>query len=201
MSRWWVIILAAIVIAGLLWQIDEQEEATPSRTEEVQAQEPDAFAVDVDYTFLRPDGTAQYHLRAEEIRQFDADDLTRLTAPRLSLFSLDQPPWKVRANHGYIRKRVNAEEEIEETVYLREEVELMQETVDRGQLIMRSNALYIYPHRQYAETDRGVIIDSEVGRTVAASLKANLATGVLDLSSSSSQRVHTIVLPEQFKKK
>ena len=35
---------------------------------------------------------------------------------------------------------------------------------------------------------------------VRAGLRADLTSGVLTLSSAETQRVHTIVLPEQFKK-
>ena len=44
------------------------------------------------------------------------------------------------------------------------------------------------------------MIDTEVGRTKAAGMRANLESGVLSLISAQHQRVHTIVLPEQFKK-
>jgi len=201
MSRWWVFALAILAFGVLLVQLSDQNDQAENTTTHVEVNEPDAFAKDVDYTFLRPDGTPHYHLLAEEIRQFDSEDLTRMTALELTLFNIEKPPWKVRANHGYIRKRANAEGVLKEVVYLREQVVLVQKTDNHGQLVMRSEAFYIYPDRQYAETDRDVIIDTEVGRTTAAGLKANLESGVLKLSSSATQRVHSIVLPEQFKKK
>ena len=64
---------------------------------------------------------------------------------------------------------------------------------------MRTPALYLYPDRQYAETDQDVIIDTDVGRTKAVGLQGDLQQGLLNLFSSADQRVHTIVLLGQFK--
>ena len=64
---------------------------------------------------------------------------------------------------------------------------------------MSSPQLYIYPDRQYAETDQAVMIDTNAGRTKAVGLAAYLDRSVLELSSNETQRVHSIVLPYQFK--
>ena len=64
---------------------------------------------------------------------------------------------------------------------------------------MRSPSIVLYPDRQYAETDQDVMIDTAVGRTQAAGMKGELQRGLLNLYSKPEQRVHTIVLPNQFK--
>ena len=66
-------------------------------------------------------------------------------------------------------------------------------------MTIRSPAFYIYPERQYAETDEDVMIDTEVGRTSAHGMEGDLARGLLKLFSNTDARVHTIVLPDQFK--
>ena len=81
-----------------------------------------------------------------------------------------------------------------------EDVTMQQEHPVNGTLTIRSQSFSIFPKREYAETDDDVIIDTEVGRTEAAGMQANLATGLLTLTSSNAQkRVHTVILPEQFK--
>jgi lipopolysaccharide export system protein LptC len=57
----------------------------------------------------------------------------------------------------------------------------------------------LYPARQYAETDQDVMIDSHIGRTTATGLEGDLQLGMLRFFSSRSARVHTVLLPEQFK--
>lgn len=44
------------------------------------------------------------------------------------------------------------------------------------------------------------MIESNAGRTTAVGLTADLGAGLLTLSSSESQRVHTTVLPNQFRR-
>ena len=88
---------------------------------------------------------------------------------------------------------------MQDVVYLNDDVHMVQSHPENGLVIMRTEAISIYPDRQYAETDQNVMIDTDVGRTQAAGMSADLETGVVSLTSDSQQRVHTIVLPEQFK--
>jgi len=44
------------------------------------------------------------------------------------------------------------------------------------------------------------MIDTNAGRTMAVGLTADLAAGLLELSSNETQRVHTTVLPSQFRR-
>jgi lipopolysaccharide export system protein LptC len=65
---------------------------------------------------------------------------------------------------------------------------------------LTTDALYVYPDRRYAETDRPVMIDTNSGRTTAVGLKGDLSRGLLQLFSAADAKVHTIVLPDQFKR-
>lgn len=199
-SRWSATGLAIIVAVALLWAWRDSPDSSPDTDTDSISTEPDVFGQNVRFNQLRPDGTLHYKLIASAIRQFDAEELTRMTAPELKLLNLDQPPWDITANHGYIRKQPSPTGTPEEVVFLREQVKLLQNHQETGAVTMRSEAFYIYPDRQFAETEQDVIIDTEVGRTIAGGLQANLENGVLKLSSSARQRVHTIVLPEQFQK-
>jgi len=189
----------ALVAAFVVYQLIGRDAPAPDEQEAVMRNEPDIYAEDVLFNQLRGDGSLHYRLQAEVIRQFNRDQLTRLTEPDLHLLNPEQPPWDIGARHGYIRKRPGPDGNPEEVVYLREAVELVQQHPQNGQITLRSESFYIYPNRQFAETDQNVMIDTEVGRTQAAGMTANLQTGLLNLTSNSGQRVHTIVLPEQFK--
>lgn len=198
------ITLGVVLVLGLLWQLfgqsdqDRADSASPADT--LIESEPDIYGHGVTFTQLRDDGSLQYQLTASAIRQFQDNNLTSMVSPSLKLHNPQQPPWDIRSNHGYIRGAETGGENKEEVVYLREEVLLEQNDPERGFITMRSEAMYFYPDRQYAETDQGVMIDTQVGRTRAAGMQAYLDTGLLKLMSNETQRVHTIVLPEQFKK-
>ena len=199
MGRYIGIAVIAVVAAYAMYQLIGTDVPEQSEKETIILTEPDVFGEDVLFNQLRADGSLHYRLRASAIRQFNSDELTRMTTPELHLTNIKQPPWDIGSRHGYIRSRTNPEGNPEEVVYLRDTVKMVQEHPVNGQITLRSESFYIYPDRQYAETDQDVMIDTEVGRTTAAGMRADLKTGTLNLSSSSSQRVHTIVLPEQFK--
>ncbi len=204
MWRWAGITFGFVVVGALLWQLLGQSRQDRTEglngTDTLIESEPDIFGHSVTFTQLRNDGSLQYELTASAIRQFQDNGLTTMVSPSLKVHSSEQPPWDIRSNHGYIRGAQSESEDKEEVVYLREKVLLEQNNPDRGFITMRSEAMYFYPDRQYAETDQGVMIDTQVGRTRAGGMQAYLDTGLLNLMSNGTQRVHTIVLPEQFKK-
>ena len=189
---------AGLALLGLLLMNSTPEPAA-EHTETLIVQEPDVQAQNVEFQQLNVDGSLHYRLKAEHIKQFENDQLTRMNKPKLHLTSLEQPPWDVRSNTGHIRKIADPNGAREDVVYLHEDVHMVQVHPTSGLVTLRSEVFYIYPDRQFAETDQNVMIDTEVGRTIAAGMAADLETGKLTLSSDSKQRVHTIVLPEQFK--
>ncbi|MEQ9451460.1 MAG: LPS export ABC transporter periplasmic protein LptC [Pseudomonadales bacterium] len=201
MSRFTPMLLL-LLAAGLAWYLlrEPAEEVADDVTEVVERKTPDLFGEQIRFNQLHADGHLHYRLDADSIEQFNADNLTRMAMPRLHLRSAAQPPWDIQSEEGFIRKTTTAENIVEDIVYLRQKVQMRQENPENGPITLRSESIYLYPDRQFAETQQGVIIDTEVGRTTAAGLTADLESGLLRLSSNATQRVHTIVLPEQFKK-
>lgn len=222
-----VVLIGGIGLVVFWWQEDPDAQETGPETR-VEIKQPDLFGRDVNFNQFHADGTLHYRLQAAVIRQFEADRLTRLETPHLHLRSTDQPPWDIYAESGFIRTQANDKGVDEEVVYLSENVRMLQEHPENGLLTLRSSSFYLYPDRQYAHTEQGVIIDSQVGRTTAAGMVADLNTGVLSLTSGprprtppgattvedvdaepdvaagelnrpTIQRVKTIVLPDQFK--
>ena len=140
----------------------------------------------------------KYRLRSEEIEHFEAERRTRLEQPSLVLHSEDQPPWHINSNVGYLRYTEPSDgTTAEEIVLLRDDVVMRQRRTDSGLLTIKSDSFDVYPERRHIETVDDVMIDSDVGRTVAHGLNGNLDAGLLALSSNEHQRVHTIVLPDQ----
>ncbi len=200
-TRWWVWAAAAVtlVVAAILLVEPFAPSPGPLELPPELLGEPDLYMEDAIITQYQPDGSMKYQLVSHQIRHFERDGLTRLTAPRLTLHNQTQPPWKVESDHGYVRRRTNDLGEAEETVFLRSNVKLEQRYDDGRRLRLESPSLYIFPDAQYAETEQNVIVDSDISRTKGVGLQGNLQSGVLKLFSSAQQRVHTIVLPEQFK--
>ncbi|MDH3641826.1 MAG: LPS export ABC transporter periplasmic protein LptC [Gammaproteobacteria bacterium] len=201
-TRWWAAWVAAGALLGAagLWLWDPL--ATPPVVQALPdelAGEPDLYMEDALITQYQPNGSMKYQLQSTRIRHFERDNLTRLAAPVLTLHNPNQPPWKIDSHQGYIRRRANENGTPEEVVFLRRDVGVEQRYEDGRRLRIESPSLYIYPDRQFAETQQAVMIDTEVGRTTAVGLRGDLQRGLLKLFSSTQQRVHTIVLPGQFK--
>ena len=200
-TRWWAWVAAgALLGAAALWLWDPlAAPLVPESLPDELADEPDLYMEDALITQFQPNGSMKYQLHSTQIRHFERDNLTRLAAPVLTLHNPDRPPWKIDAAQGYIRRRADEHGAPEEVVFLRRDVGLEQRFEDGRRLRIESPSLYIYPDRQFAETEQAVMIDTEVGRTTAVGLRGDLQRGLLKLFSSTQQRVHTIVLPGQFK--
>lgn len=196
------ILLATLVVAAVLWWLQRPAPDNPTATNALPEEllgEPDLYLEGAKIRQYDADGGLSYRLLADYIRHFETDAITRLTLPDLTLFNHTALPWRSTAGQGFIRQEIGPAGVPEELVFLRDNVELQQRE-DNGRFMkLRSDHMYVYPDRQYAQTDRSVTIDTEVGRTKAAGMAADLAAGKVELSSSASQRVQTIVLKDQFK--
>ena len=196
----WSALALAGVVAGfwfLFGQFDEVP-ADPELPVELVG-EPDLYIEEAIITQFRRDGALKYRLQSQEIRHFELDMVTYLQAPELTLYGVENPPWHLASEHGDIHQSLTRSGDTEEVVTLRESVTVRQRFADGRYTSLYASSLDLYPDRQYAETDQSVMIDTEVGRTLAVGLQAHLERGLLMFSSSTEQRVHTIVLPGQFK--
>lgn len=195
----WITTVGAVVVGAVVMfapaPATDESLALPPEL----ADEPDLYIEDATITQFAEDGNMRYQLVSAQIRHFEREQVTRLTAPVLTLFDATQPPWHISSIDGDIRKRARPSGGEEEVVFLRGEVVLKHTTADGHYITMRSPSIVLYPDRQYAETDQDVMIDTAVGRTQAAGMKGELQRGLLNLYSKPEQRVHTIVLPNQFK--
>ncbi len=163
--------------------------------------EPDLRLGGATITEFDPSGRLKYRLHAEQMSRFEATTETALTEPRLLVHSDSGAPWNVESRTGMIRDVVDPAGELENVVLLRDDVVLRQldKVSGRPILVIRSAAIDLFPARQFAKSPVSVMIDSDVGRTQAASMQGDLKTGQLHLSSDAQQPVHSIVLPTQFK--
>jgi len=214
-------LIAGVFAAALLctgWWVYHSDPETDSATvlneTSTYNKEPDVFARDVRYTQLLPDGSLQYRLLAKHVSQFEDDELAYLADPDLHLPGATGTPWDITAQQGTLRREKQADGALEDVIDLKLNVVIRQNHPQNGMTTLRSDSFKLYPEREFAETTESVMIDTDVGRTSAAGMTANLATGLLSLKSGeetqpsngqpvsenvSNTRVRTIILPEQFK--
>lgn len=199
MSRWtWLLVLlGSIVLFVSIGARRDTRIAEPTQPETTS--EPDLYMADATIAQYDDDGRLRYRLASDEVRHFEADSVTRLSSPTLTLNRAPQSAWLATAKQGTVEYQDSADGRREEIVHLSDDVRLeQQDATDRIEL--RCDSLRLYPARRFAETDQPVMITSNSGRTSAAGLSGDLKSGLLKLSSSATQRVHTVVLPGQFKR-
>ncbi len=158
--------------------------------------EPDIFMESPVVSQYRDDGTVEYRLLARTASHYQGQYLTLLDDPRLTLFRGQASPWRVTARKGSLSRPPGTA--AEETVTLDDHV-VLQTTENGGQIRLTTPSLTLFPQREYAETDRDVMIDSLFGRTTATGLQGDLEKGTLKLSTAAGTRVRTVLQPEQFK--
>ncbi len=194
----WLLPMLAVAVAAIGLMVLELPEPVPTEPTEEFPEAPDLVMTGTEIYQYSDTGALHYVLRASEIRHFDPEALTRMNAPRLTLYSEDDAPWEGAAAFGYLRQASTGTGE-EELVFLRQNVRLEQRRPDGSQLKLTAPSLYLYPERQYAETEQDVMIETRVGTTRAEGMQADLKSGLLRLTSRQDNPVHTILLPDQFK--
>jgi lipopolysaccharide export system protein LptC len=193
---WLLVVFGCIAL--LVSLSDWQHIAVLPSEQPAAAGEPDLYMENATITQFADDGAVRYRLLSSEVRHYEDDRLTRLLAPTMTLFRAPQPPWFARSDEGFVRDREAADNTAGEVILLRDNVHLEQRKPNRIEI--SAPTLYVYPDRQFAETNQPVIIDTDSGRTTAVGMSGDLNTSLLNLSSGSSDRVHTVVMPGQFKR-
>jgi lipopolysaccharide export system protein LptC len=191
-ALWLIATLASLALFIWLVSLDSSrpDDAVPLEG----AAAPDLRMQRATVTQYGDDGTLRYQLQATEIRHFEADAITQLNSPTLTLSRTPQSSWMASARHGTVEHASGADIGADEVVTLRDDVHLIARD-SRQNFELTCSRLYIYPARRFAETDEPVIIDAASGRTTAAGLSGDLDSGLLKLASSATQRVKTVVLP------
>lgn len=89
-----------LLVAGTLWLARQsmQEEPTGATPEH----RVDYYLEGVDSTLMDLSGRPGKRLVAERMTHFMDDDSTELKLPRLTLYDLDRPPWRVDSETGWL---------------------------------------------------------------------------------------------------
>ena len=205
MPRLHFIILALGVLLIVLAGLGEDERPAPETDaiagRSAELGEPDLLMDTAEISQFSASGALAYRIRAISIVHYPDADHTLLEAPRLTLYRPGEPPWEVSAERGRIiggsallDAGTGPRSVSSETVELADDVVVQRQRPGEGFIALRTEALTLYPAREYAETRRPVIIDTESGRTTAEGLRANLEAGTLDLGSQA-RRVRTTLFP------
>lgn len=162
-------------------------------------EEPDLYLEQAVVDQYRSDGTLRYRLMAQRALYFEADQHTRLVQPEVSLYNPPEPPWRLRAERGYLL-RGGLDGGQPETVVLRGDVLLHQTREGAASTTVRTSELRLHPERRQVRTDQDVMIENQAGRTTAQGLEADLESGFLRLKSDADGLVHTFIPPKSMRR-
>jgi lipopolysaccharide export system protein LptC len=190
--------LFAIVVYLAPWTEDAGDATIP----EALKAEPDLYLRNARITQYQHNGLLQYELASEQILHFDDRVSTELTRPHLLLYNDPTHPWDIKAQTGRVElvpvKGRPENDSTEEVVYLSGDV-VMDTTNLKSRVTLRSQAMTIYPDRQFVETDQSVTIDTDIGQTLAQGMQGDLQGGLLKLFSIPGSKVQTTVHPQNLR--
>ncbi|TVS17140.1 MAG: LPS export ABC transporter periplasmic protein LptC [Gammaproteobacteria bacterium] len=215
-THWLILAIGVAVMLFFSLAPDQRRPVTESLlpdtepgTHGLELGEPDLLLEGAVITQFRLDGSLQYRLHAVRIAHFPGMEQTVLTEPRLLLDQGAAAPWELSSLRGRIiggsgglletgSRTERMERTGAERVELEDDVRIHRQRSPERFIDLTTSALTLFPEHEYAETNRPVIISTEAGRTTAASLRADLATGRILLASAGEDRVHTTLTPERL---
>lgn len=116
-------------------------------------------------------GRLHYVLQGRQLNHYEEDDRAEISEPDLAL-AADDTRWTVQAERA-IATQEKAAEEIRFLGDVR---------VEQPDMLILTEALLLRPESEYMETLQPVVISGSGGRIEAASLRADLQTGVHTLT-------------------
>lgn len=140
--------------------------------------QPDFFMENNRILMLNEQGTPAYELTSDRATHQSRDDSTQLDKPSLIFYrAADEQPWLLEADNGVITQAGDR-------VELTDNVLLQSQDPTRSARRMTTQALTLFPARDYAETAQSVRIEDANNVTTAVGMQVYLNDGRLELLST-----------------
>jgi lipopolysaccharide export system protein LptC len=140
--------------------------------------QPDFFMENTQILMFNEQGTPAYQLRSARATHQRTDDSTQLEQPNLLYYRPgEEHPWLLRAQQGSVTKGGDQ-------VDLMNDVLLQRQDPNDPSRRMTTQALTLFPERDYAETAQSVRIENAGSVTTADGMQVFLDDGRLELLSN-----------------
>ena len=168
---------AVVVLVLLAWWMQQDEEFSRS-LERIDGRIPDYYLKDFQVTVMDETGRLAHRLDGRSLNHFAEDDTADLSQPLLRLYRDDGRVWVMQS-------RVAKAFDGGDYLLLEGEVEVHREAAAGvPRLEMTSRDLWVYPERQYAESDEEVVVREGVSTTRGRGVQIDLAGARLSLMSA-----------------
>ena len=160
-ARYWLPLLPLLGLLGVTYWLDQQVRPEPAKANGALRHEPDALMENFSAVRMNEQGAPRFVMAASRMQHYPDDDTTTLDAPRLTSLSAGKPPIHVVSR----RAVVSGDGDV---VFMHDDVEVLREaSAGRDEMTLQTDYLRVVPDRDWAETDRPVLI-FDVRNTVHA---------------------------------
>jgi lipopolysaccharide export system protein LptC len=151
-ARYWLPLLPLLGLLGVTYWLEQQVRPEPGKADASSRHDPDAVMENFSAVRMNELGRPRFVMAAARMRHYPDDDSSELDAPRLTSLSAGRPAIHVVARRGVVSG--SADE-----VFLYEDVEVLREaSAGRSELTLQTDYLRVLPDRDWADTDRPVLI-------------------------------------------
>ena len=165
-------LLVCVTIFSIWWRQQEHVEPAPVLDE---AQLPDYYLKDFIATTMDETGRPARRLVGESMVQFPHETSADLEAPLLRTFRSDGRVWVMSSDTAKVY-------EGGAVVWLQGDVHIFRERYQSaGRIDVYTRDLWVYPERDYAESEQAVSVEDALGVTRGIGVRVDLTRGWLTL--------------------
>ncbi len=151
-ARYWLPLLPLLGLLGATYWLNQQVHPGSAKPDSGKRHDPDAIMENFSAIKLDEQGKPRFIMAAKKMQHYPDDDSTTLEVPRLTALSAGQPAIHIIARQGNVSSRGDE-------VFLHNDVEVLREaSAQQEELTLHTEYLHIIPDRDWADTDRAVVI-------------------------------------------
>lgn len=159
--RYWLPLLPLLALLGFVYWLDNQVQQEVIAAVRNLRHDPDGIMDNFSATTMSEDGVPRMLLAAKQMRHYPDHDTTELEMPRMTMLSPERPTVYMSGMTGSVSSRGDE-------VVLRDKVSVKRDAKGaQSALTLRTEYLRVLPNREWADTDRAVLI-AQANTTVRA---------------------------------
>ena len=151
-ARYWLPLLPLLGLLGATYWLNQQVRPEPFKSDGSQRHDPDAIMENFSAIKLNKQGAPRFIMAAKKMQHYPDDDSIMLDVPRLAILSAEHPVIHLIAKQGIVSSKGDE-------VFLHNDVEVLREaSAQQEELTLHTEYLHVTPDRDWADTDRAVIM-------------------------------------------
>lgn len=143
------------ILAMLTFWIDYSVQAPEPKVDGSNRHDPDYVLNNFITTRSDEKGDLRYRLTAEEMRHYPDEDTTELDLPHFTRFEIGKPFTRIEGKKGFVSSNAEKIEFVDEVKVVRQAYN------GKGEMVVLTDRLDVFPDDERAVTDRPVVITQE----------------------------------------